>query len=89
MRHRLDGNGLSVAFTVILKDASKFNQKMAENDAVKFLIKYIGEQYCLYKFLKIFYIDQYGGDITMYNGKVSDIILTDLTNYLITEKAKP
>jgi hypothetical protein len=88
VRHRLDGNGLSIAFNVILNDASKMNQKMAEKDAVKFLIQYVGEQYCTYSSIKVFYIDQYSGAVSLFTAKVSDLILNNLANYLKGEKPK-
>lgn len=88
VRHQLDRNGLSIAFNVILKDGSKMNQEIAENDAVKFLVQYVGEQYCLYNSIKIFYIDQYSGEANLFNAKISDLILNKLTNYLIVEKSK-
>lgn len=88
VRHQLDKSGLSIAFNVILKDASIMNQKMAERDAVKFLVQYVDSQYCSYSFIKIFYIDQYSGDVTLYKAKVSDLIVNNLTNYLRIDKTK-
>ena len=88
VRHELDRYGLSIVFNVILKDASIMNQKSAEMDALKFLIQYIGDQYCPYNQIKIVYINQYDGETSMFNAKISDLILNNLTNYLRVEKPK-
>ncbi len=88
VRHQHDMDGFSISFHEILKDASIMNQKLAELDAVKFMIKYIGEQYCPYARIKIIYIDQYSGEASKYEVKVSDLIINNLTNYLKVQKSK-
>jgi hypothetical protein len=86
VRHEYDRNGLLIIFYVILKDFTLLNQKMAETDAIKFLIKYLDVQYRSYNQIKIFYIDQFTGSMTRYTVNVSDLILNNLANYLEIRK---
>src|ERR1700743_2135128 len=48
VRHEYYKSGLSIIFYVISKDANLLNQKTAEADAIKFLLKFIDAQYCYY-----------------------------------------
>jgi hypothetical protein len=86
VRHEYDRNGLSINFYVISKDFNLINQKMAEIDAIKFLVKYLDAQYRSYNQIIIFYIDQFTGSMTRYTVDVNDLILNNLANYLEIRK---
>ncbi len=75
VRHELRKDGLSIVFEVILKDASIMTHKLAERDAIRFLVTYLDNQYREYSTLKIIYIDQYTGEAFRYNVKIDELTL--------------
>jgi hypothetical protein len=83
-RHILADGSFILDYKMITKEVDyTVSRTMGEKDALTFLVKYLQNDYRKYSRIQIDYIDQNDGHVKRYEVSIDELIIANLTNYLL------